>query len=626
MNYSFASRVPPSIGEKMLHLKNIAIVAHVDHGKTTLIDGLLRESEALDKKNIGVDRVMDSGELERERGITITAKNCSLNWNGIKINLLDTPGHADFGGEVERSLMMVDGVLLLVDASEGPLPQTRFVLQKAMERHCKIAVVINKVDRPDQRVEEVKHEIDDLFLELIDLMNLDDYDLDIPKVYASAKEGWALNEFTLGDKGDNLHPILDLISSDLFPPPTISQGSDLQLLVTNLSYSSYLGPLVIGRIQRGEIRKNQLYRCCNIDETNPEFKVTSINLFDSLGSKEVDVASAGEIAIVSGVSEGKIGDTLTASDNIEPLPRVEVEPPTVAVHTSVNTSPMAGREGEYLTSRKLEEFLVTACRQNVALKYETCKDPKQFLLKGRGELQLAIVFEELRRKGFELMVGRPNVLMTTDDDGRKLEPFEEVVIDLPANHVGSITEKLSARKGRMTELTPLNEERNRLTFEVPSRGLIGFRSLFLTLTRGEGLISSHFLGYRPYAGDMLSRQEGAIIADRPGKSTPYALFNLLPNGTQFITPGAEVYEGMVIGEHNKTNDTNVNVIRQKHLSSMRTAGKDVNIILPPIPPMDLERAMGWISDDEWVEVTPKTIRIRKRELKSSDRSVIRSKR
>ncbi|MBT3236900.1 MAG: GTP-binding protein [Bdellovibrionales bacterium] len=609
----------------MLHLKNIAIVAHVDHGKTTLIDGLLRESEALDKKSIGVDRVMDSGELERERGITITAKNCSLNWNGIKINLLDTPGHADFGGEVERSLMMVDGILLLVDASEGPLPQTRFVLQKAMERGCKIAVIINKVDRPDQRVDEVKHEIDDLFLELIDLMDLHDYDLDIPTLYASAKHGWASTTFTPGESGNNLHPILDLISSDLFPAPNISQGEDLQLLVTNLSYSSYLGQLVIGRIQRGEIKKNQFYSCINSDGSNPEFKVTSINLFDSLGSKEVDQTSAGEIAIVSGLSDGKIGDTICASHNLDPLPRVEVEPPTVAVHTSVNTSPMAGREGEYLTSRKLEEFLITACRQNVALKYDSCDDPKQFLLKGRGELQLAIVFEELRRKGFELMVGRPEVLMTTNEDGQRLEPYEEVVIDLPSNNTGHVTEKLSARKGRMTELTPLNEERSRITFEVPSRGLIGFRSLFLTITRGEGLISSHFLGYRPYAGDMLSRQEGAIIADRPGKATPYALFNLLPNGTQFITPGAEVYEGMIIGEHNKTNDTNVNVIRQKHLSSMRTAGKDQNVILPPVPPMDLERAMGWISDDEWVEVTPLTIRIRKGALKSSDRSVIRSK-
>ncbi|HLE11198.1 MAG: GTP-binding protein TypA [Bdellovibrionales bacterium RIFOXYD12_FULL_39_22] len=609
----------------VLPIKNVAIVAHVDHGKTTLVDGLLSQSGINFGKDAPAERVMDSGELEQERGITIRAKNCSIVWKGIKINLLDTPGHSDFGGEVERSLMMVDSVFLLVDASEGPLPQTRFVLQKAMERRLKIAVVINKVDRADQRVKEVEVEIDDLFLELASLLSLEDFDLHIPKLYASAREGWAVEYLEdPSQKGKNLHPLLDFLISDFFPSPKISPGPDLQLLVANLSYSPYMGPLMIGRIQRGFIRRLEQATWCGRDGKTKNFKVASIQVFGGLGQVEVDNCSAGEIAIISGFSEAEIGDTICSFDRPDPLPRVEIEPPTVSVNVSVSTSPLSGKEGEYLTSRKLEEFLEESCRLNVALRYARTVDPKVFMLKGRGEFQLAIVFEELRRKGFEFMVSRPEVIMKTDENGAKLEPFEMLILDVPSEFTGPITEKLSNRKGRMNNMVSIGENRTRIEFVIPSRGVIGYRSLFLTDTKGQGLMSSYFLGYKTYAGDMLARQNGALISDRAGHATPYALFNLLAVGRQFIKPGEAVYEGMVVGEHTRTNDSNINVVREKHLSSVRTAGKDENIILPPIAPRTLEWALDWIDDDEWVEVTPLNIRIRKKNLKQSDRSVVRA--
>jgi GTP-binding protein len=603
-------------------LKNIAVVAHVDHGKTTMVDELLRQSDTLGERTQIEDRVMDSGELEKERGITIKAKNCALYWKDTKINLLDTPGHADFGGEVERSLMMVDGVLLLVDASEGPLPQTRFVLQKAMAQNLKIAVIINKVDRPDQRIEEVQEEIEDLFLDMASLMGIEDYDLDIPIIYASAINGWATT--TMEFPGQNMQPVLDFMVSDFFYAPKVSEGSDLQVLVTNLTYSSYLGPLFVGRIQRGTIRKNQQYACIGADSKPRNFKVSAIQMYDGLKTKDVDEAYPGEIIIAAGLTGAMIGDTISSIENPEPLPRIEVEPPTVAVNVSVSTSPLSGQEGEYLTSRKLEEFLQEACLLNVSLKYEGTDDPKVFRLKGRGELQLAIIFEELRRQGFEFMISRPEVLFKDGENGQRLEPFERVVLDIPSDATGSITEKLSVRKGKMDGMVPLGEGRTRLEFIIPSRGLIGYRGTFLTDTRGEGLMSSEFIGYRDYAGDMLARQNGAIIADRPGKMTPYALFNLLSTGKQFVKPGEVCYEGMIIGEHTRANDINVNSVREKHLSSVRTAGKDENITLPPIPPRTLEWAMDWIDNDEWVEVTPQSVRIRKKELLANKRSVIRA--
>ncbi|MDA8791758.1 GTP-binding protein [Bacteriovoracaceae bacterium] len=601
-------------------LKNIAIVAHVDHGKTTLVDGLLKQSDTLSERQEIEDRVMDSGELERERGITITAKNCAINWKNYKINLLDTPGHSDFGGEVERSLNMVDGVLLLVDASEGPLPQTRFVLSKAIEQGIKVGVVINKIDRPDERISEVIQEIEDLFLDIVTFLEIEDFDLQIPFYYASAKLGFAKQN--LEDESDNLHPILDFMISDFFPVPKIEEGSEIQMLVTNLTYSSYLGQQVVGRIKRGTAEKNKQYILTTGKEKNIQFKLSAIHIYDALGMKEVESAEAGEIVILSGMEGAHIGDTVCDPTKIDPLTRIEVDPPTVSVTVSVNTSPGAGTQGEYLTGRKLEEMLVMAARQNVSLQYSATDDPKEFELKGRGELQLAIVFEEIRRKGYELMVARPRVLFL-QEDGRKLEPYEEVVMDIPMDCVGVITETLSIRKGKMTSLNPMGEDRNRLVFEIPARGLIGFRSRFLTDTRGEGILSTHFLEYRDYAGDMLSRQNGAILSDRPGKATGYALFNLLSSGKQLITPGDKVYEGQIVGEHTKKNDINVNPVREKHLSSMRTAGKDENIILPPVPTLTIEKAMDWIDNDEWVEITPKIIRLRKKVLEKNKRSTIR---
>ena len=603
-------------------LKNIAVVAHVDHGKTTLVDCLLRQSGTFEARAEMTDRVMDSGEIEKERGITITAKNCAFVWKDTKINLLDTPGHADFGGEVERSLMMVDGILLLVDASEGPLPQTRFVLTKAMEQRLKIAVVINKIDRPDERIDEVKHEIEELFLELASMLNIEDFDLDIPIVYSSARAGWATHDPKV--VRTDINPILDLMVSDFFPSPRVSPGPDLQLLVTNLSYSPYLGPLAIGRIQRGSIKKGGNYTLCDAEGKNKSSKITAIQEFSALAITEVETADAGEIVIVAGYDNAKIGDTIVSTTKIEPLPRITVEPPTVGVQVSVSTSPMSGQEGEYLTSRKLEEFLQDSIKTNVALQYEGTDDPKVFILKGRGELQLAIVFEQLRRKGYELMVGRPQVLFQTDENGEKLEPFEKVVLDIPNESTGAITERLSTRKGIMENMMPLGESRTRMVFVIPSRGLIGYRGIFLTDTRGAGLMSSEFVGYRPYTGDMLGRQNGALVSDRAGKMTPYALYNLLSSGKQFVKPGEMTYEGMVIGESTRPNDLVLNCVREKHLTSVRTAGKDEQPILPPIVNRTLEWALDWIDNDEWVEITPQSIRIRKKELQGNKRSVKRT--
>jgi len=602
-----------------MKLKNIAIVAHVDHGKTTLVDELLKQSGLFSAHEQITERVMDSGELEKERGITIKAKNCAIRWKDTKINLLDTPGHADFGGEVERSLMMVDGIMLLVDASEGPLPQTRFVLSKALERNIRVAVFINKVDRPDERIDEVKSEVEDLLLELASQSGKD-IDLDIPFLYGSGRNGYASDD--KNRREGSLEPMLDFFVSDYYPDPDVDKEGPAQLLVTNLSYSNYLGSLMVGRIQRGVIQNGKQLAHIPADGKVKNFKVTSLQIYDGLGMANVESAEAGEIVIISGLEHGDIGDTLAATDKPEALERITVEPPTVSVQVSVSTSPMSAREGEYLTSRKLEEFLIDAIRKNVSLKYEETNDPKVFILKARGELQVAVVFEEIRRAGFELMIARPQVI-TKEVDGQLMEPFERLVLDVPDESTGAITEKMAARKGSLQAMQPFGEGRTRMEFHVPSRGLIGYRSTFLTDTKGQGLMSSYFVGYEPYVGKMLARTNGALISDRAGKITPYALFNLLSSGRQFVLPGEQTYEGQVVGEHTRPNDLNVNICREKHLSSVRTAGKDENIILPPIPSRTLDWALDWIDDDEWVEVTPKSIRIRKKELNSNQRSVVR---
>ena len=603
-----------------MKLKNIAVVAHVDHGKTTLVDELLKQSGLFSAHEQTTERMMDSGELEKERGITIRAKNCAFRWNDTKINLLDTPGHADFGGEVERSLMMVDGVLLLVDASEGPLPQTRFVLTKALERGIKIGVFINKVDRQDERIDEVRGEVEDLLLEIVAQIDKD-VDLDIPFYYGSGRNGYASKDKNRRE-GD-MKPLLDFFTSEYYPETTFDKNGPLQLLVTNLSYSNYLGALMVGRIQRGVINNTKQAMWVGREGTKPKpFKITGVQIFDGLGMSSVESAEAGEIVIISGFETGDIGDTITDPQNPEALPRIEVEPPTVSVQVSVSTSPMSGREGEYLTSRRLEEFLLAAVRTNVSLKFSPTDDPKVFIMKARGELQIAVVFEEIRRQGFELMIARPQVIMR-EVDGQLEEPYERLVLDVPNESTGVITEKLAVRKGMMANMMNYGDGRTRMEFEIPSRGLIGYRSVFLTDTKGQGLMSSYFLGYRAHVGKMLGRTNGALVSDRAGKTTPYALFNLLASGKQFVKPTEEVYEGMVVGEHTRPNDLNLNVCREKHLSSVRTAGKDENIILPPIPNRTLEWALDWIDDDEWVEVTPKSIRIRKKELNSSKRTVVR---
>ncbi len=602
-----------------MNLKNIAIVAHVDHGKTTLVDELLKQSGLFSAHEQVTERMMDSGELEKERGITIKAKNCAIRWKGTKINLLDTPGHADFGGEVERSLMMVDGILLLVDASEGPLPQTRFVLSKALERDIRVAVFINKVDRADQRIDEVRSEVEDLLLELA-AQSGHEIDLNIPFIYGSGRNGYASED--QNRREGNLEPMLDFLISDYYPKPKVEKEGPAQLMITNLSYSNYLGSLMVGRIQRGTVYNAKQLAHIPADGKVKTFKVTSLQIYDGLGMATVESAEAGEIVIISGLEHGDIGDTLTAVERPEALPRIEVEPPTVSVQVSVSTSPMSGREGEYLTSRKLEEFLIDAIRKNVSLRYEPTNDPKVFILKARGELQVAVVFEEIRRAGFELMIARPQVIMK-EIDGVLMEPFERLVLDVPNDSTGAITEKMATRKGRLEAMQPFGEGRTRMEFHVPSRGLIGYRSTFLTDTKGQGLMSSYFVGYEPHVGKMLSRQNGALISDRTGKITPYALFNLLASGRQFVLPGEQSYEGQVVGEHTRPNDLNVNVCREKHLSSVRTAGKDENIILPPIPHRTLDWALDWIDDDEWVEVTPKSIRIRKKELNQNLRKVTR---
>lgn len=602
-----------------MNLKNIAVVAHVDHGKTTLVDQLLKNSGTFSAHEQVQERVMDSGELERERGITIKAKNCAIRWKGTKINLLDTPGHADFGGEVERSLMMVDGILLLVDASEGPLPQTRFVLSKAMERGIRVGVFINKVDRADERIDEVQAEVEDLLLELASNSG-QEVDLDIPFFYGSGRNAYVSKDKTRRE--GNMDPLLDFLVSDYYPSPNFDKEGPAQLLITNLSYSNYLGSLMVGRITRGAITNGKQLAHIPADGKVKNFKVTSLQIFDGLGMATVESAEAGEIVIISGLEHGDIGDTLAAVEKPEALPRIEVEPPTVSVQVSVSTSPMSGREGEYLTSRKLEEFLLDATRKNVSLKYEPTDDPKVFILKARGELQVAVVFEEIRRAGYELMIARPQVI-TKEIDGVLMEPFERLVLDVPNDSTGAITEKMATRKGRLEAMSPFGEGRTRMEFHVPSRGLIGYRSTFLTDTKGQGLMSSYFVGYEPHVGKMLARQNGALISDRAGKITPYALFNLLSSGKQFVLPTEQTYEGQVVGEHTRPNDLNVNVCREKHLSSVRTAGKDENVILPPITPRTLDWALDWIDDDEWVEVTPQSIRIRKKELNQNMRKVTR---
>lgn len=600
-----------------MNIRNLAIIAHVDHGKTTLIDGLFKQAGLFRSNQLVEERIMDSGELEKERGITITAKNASFTWKDVKVNIVDTPGHSDFGGEVERALFMVDGALLLVDAAEGPLPQTRFVLSKALQRNIKIIVVINKVDRPDARVHEIEEEILALFYELAG----DDADINYKTLYASAREGWASLDFNT--KKSDFTDLLDTIVTEV-PAPRVNPDGPFQMIVTNLSYNSFMGQIAIGRIEAGSVKA--MSNVVLIDETgtSKNFKIVTLETYAGLGTEKVQELVAGNIALVSGIENPQIGDTITTREHNQALPRIKVDPPMVGARISINTSPLAGKDGEYVTSRKLEELLQKACMANVALRYERTATAETYMLKARGELQIVVLLEQLRRQGYELMVGRPEIIPVKGDNGEELEPEELMTIDIPETMIGKITEILSARGGRMAHMELMkNSPRVRMEFVISTRALIGIRSLLMTETKGEAIFSSALRGFIPYQGKRLSRKNGAIVADRSGTSVEYGLFYLQARGKLFIREGMPVYEGMVFGEFNKSNNLLANPMKSKQLTNVRSVGHDVSTKLDPIQDMTLDFAIEWIDEDEWVEVTPKSIRIRKVELRSNMLNIFR---
>ncbi len=598
-------------GRRNQGLRNVAIIAHVDHGKTTLVDAMLAQSGRLDDQRGVVERVMDSNDLERERGITILGKATSIRHKGVKVNIADTPGHADFGGEVERMLTMVDGVVLLVDASEGPLPQTRFVLGKALDGGLAPIVVINKIDRQDARAEEVLDEVYDLFIDL----GASEEQIEFPVFYTNAKAGTASED--LDTPGVTLEPLLDAIVEHI-PAPEGDPDAPVQALVTNLDYNEYIGRLGVGRVRQGTLREGQPIAVCTADGVKT-FKLSQLYTFEGLERKRVPEAPAGEMYSIAGIEEIDIGDTLADPENPVPLPRVRVDEPTIAMFFMANTGPMSGREGKYVTSRNLRDRLDRELRGNVSLRVEEQPDRDAFKVIGRGELALSILIESMRREGFELCVSKPEVVTKTDEHGRTLEPMEKLVLDLPHDYLGVITEKLARRRGFMGDMRTMGSGRVRVEFGVPSRGLIGFRGEFLNDTRGTGIMNTLFDGWAPWAGDITYRVNGALVADRPGKTTPYALFHLQPRGVLFIGSQTPVYEGMVIGEHAKEQDLDVNATKEKKLTNIRAAGKDEAVVLSPPRALTLEEALQWIAEDELVEVTPSTIRIRKKVLAANVR-------
>ena len=587
-------------------IRNIAIIAHVDHGKTTLVDHLLRQSGLFRSNEHIAERVMDSMDLERERGITIAAKNASFYYKDYKVNIVDTPGHSDFGGEVERVLNMVDGAILLVDASEGPLPQTRFVLKKALDQGMKVIVCINKIDRPDARIDEVLNEIFDLFIDL----DASEEQADFPVVYAVAREGFATTDPKVRTK--DLSILFDWIC-EKFPPPPGDASAPLQLLVSNIGYNDYVGRLGIGRVRNGVLRVGDEVMISQDQDRMKKLRISALFNFDGLKQVQTKEVIAGDIAIVAGIEDINIGDSFVSVLDPKPLPRLRIEEPTVGMMIWVNDSPFSGLEGTNVTSRKLLERLQKELRHNVALRLEPTETPETQKLLGRGELQLAILVEQMRREGFEMTIGKPQVVFKSVN-GEKHEPMEAVIVDVAEAYTGVVTEKLGIRKGVMTNMVNKGSGRVRLEFLIPARGLIGYRSEFLTDTRGTGLLNTQYAGYEPYRGDIVHRMNGAMVSDRKGAATAYALWNLEERGRIFILPGAEVYDGMIIGEHAKDNDLIVNVCREKKLTNVRASGSDEAIKLTPIKPMTLEQAMEWIREDECIEITPENIRVRCREL------------
>jgi GTP-binding protein len=592
-------------------IRNIAIIAHVDHGKTTLVDAMLRQSGIFRSNEEVAERVMDSNDLERERGITILAKTTGIRYHGTKINIVDTPGHSDFGGEVERALKIVDGVLLLVDASEGPLPQTRYVLMKALEARLPVVAVINKIDRPDARVQEVQNELFDLFIDL----DANEAQLDFPTIFANARAGIAKN--SLDEESGNLQPLFEAIIKHI-PAPQGAPDAVLQLLVANLDYSEYLGRMAIGRVFNGTLNLGDEVGIMKLDGSMQKTKITKLYSFEGLKRVDEKIGIPGDILAIAGVEGINIGETITSAETPEALPKIQIDEPTIAMIFTINTSPFAGREGQYVTSRNLRERLEKELLTNVSIRVEQSGGPESFRVMGRGELQLAILIETMRREGYELMLGKPEIL-TKEVNGEIHEPLELLIVDCPEIFMGVVIEKLGARKGKIKKMVNHGSGRVRLEFDIPTRGLIGLRSSILTDTRGTAILNSLFSGYIVWQGDIATRPQGSLVADRSGKATSYAIWNLQERGEILIAPGTEVYEGMIVGENARDVDMDVNIVKEKKLTNMRasTADEAIRLVSPRI--LNLEQAIEFIRDDEYVETTPKSIRLRKKILQANKR-------
>lgn len=602
---------------KIENIRNIAIIAHVDHGKTTLVDALLQQS-GIFRDNEHVETcVMDSGDIERERGITILSKNTGINYNGIKINIVDTPGHADFGGEVERVLDMVDGVLLLVDAFEGCMPQTRFVLKKALARNLMPIIVVNKLDRPNARPYEVVDEVLDLFIDL----DASEDQLESPTIFASGRDGYATLDPSIRE--GNMKPLLDMIVEKV-PAPEGDINGSLQFLTSNIDYDDYIGRIAIGRIHRGTMKVGQNVTICKKDGKTSNVRITKIFAFDGLKKVEIESASVGEIVLVAGLNGIEIGETVCSPDNIDPLPFTEIDEPTIAVTFSVNNSPFAGLEGEFVTSRHIRDRLEKELETNVSLRVTETDSPDSFEVAGRGELHLSILIETMRREGFEFQVSKPLVLFK-EIDGVKCEPMEHLMVDVPDEYTGAVIEKLGTRKAEMTNMQPTSQGYTRLEFKIPSRGLIGYRNELMTDTKGNGIINHYLDGYEPYKGDFQIRERGSLVAWETGESITYGLFNAQDRGKLFIGPGVKVYEGMIVGENSRNEDITINVCKKKQLTNTRASGSDETLRLTPPTIMSLENCLDFIGDDELIEITPKNLRLRKKILNTELRAKANSK-
>ena len=597
-------------------IRNIAIIAHVDHGKTTLVDAMLKQSGVFRANEHVEERVMDSNDLERERGITILSKNTAVMHDGVKINILDTPGHADFGGEVERVLNMVDGVLLLVDAYEGPMPQTKYVLRKALEAHLKPIVVINKIDRPDQRVEEVVDEVLDLFIEL----NADEDQLEFPVVYASARNGIA--KLNMEDDNNNLEPLFKVILENI-PAPDVDTEAPLQMLVNTLDYDNFIGRIVVGRVMRGTIHNGETVALMNEDKVRPG-KIGRLYAYQGLKRVEVEEAKAGDIVALMGLQDAEIGETIADKDNPEALKGIKIDEPTLSMVFYVNNSPFAGKEGEYVTSRHIRDRLFKEAETNVALRVEETDSPDAYKVSGRGELHLSILIETMRREGFELQVGKPKVIMHRDETGTLQEPMEALTIDVPQDYMGAVMEGLGLRKAELQNMTEMAGYL-RMEFKIPARGLIGFRNQFLTDTKGNGIMNHVFAGYEDYKGEIPGRTRGSLVAFESGETTSYGIGNAQERGTMFVIPAEKIYEGQLVGENSREDDMDVNPCKKKHGSNMRASGSDEAIRLIPPRTFSLEQALEHINEDELVEVTPKSIRMRKKVLNRLERGKLRAR-